>query len=193
MCPHFHMSIQSANSEVLQGMKRNYHQRDVVESLHAIQARVPCAFVGMDVIAGFPNETEERFLDTVRTLEQVPWTRLHVFPYSERPGTFAARMKETVAASERALRARTLRDLSHLRYSESLRGQVGKIKKTLVLKKPSKGCHGLTRDYWPVQMDVKEDLLGQETRVRIKGVVPPGLKNPEGHLLGEIEEAHALA
>src|SRR5690606_293271 len=94
MCPHFHMSIQSANSEVLAQMKRKYTQDDVKRSLLKIEKHVKNAFVGMDVITGFPTESEEQFEDTYKTLTDLPWTKLHVFPYSERKGTRAATMPQ---------------------------------------------------------------------------------------------------
>ncbi len=176
MTPHFHMSIQSANSEVLKEMKRKYGQTEVVESLHRIQVEVPGAFVGMDVIAGFPTETEEQFLDTYQALADAPWTRLHVFPYSERQGTKAEAMTETVPKAVRAERAAKLRELSLHRYQSQSLKQLGLIKKVLVQNKPSKGGHGLSRDYWNVQiktdsaeLDVCEMFANQEVAVKITG------------------------
>src|SRR5262249_38656727 len=91
LCRHFHMSIQSANSKVLKDMKRYYTAEQVEGVLNKIAYQVPGSFVGMDVIAGFPGESEEEFEDTFERLERLPWTRIHVFPYSQRPGTFATR------------------------------------------------------------------------------------------------------
>jgi threonylcarbamoyladenosine tRNA methylthiotransferase MtaB len=174
MVPHFHMSIQSANSEVLKEMKRKYTQDQVIESLHRIQKIVPGAFVGMDVIAGFPSETEDQFLDTYQALASAPWTRLHVFPYSERSGTRAAALDFKVPQAVRSQRAQKLRELSLHRYqSESLK-QVGLRKQVLIQKKPSKGGHGLSRDYWNIQIEhtenVCEQLANQEVWVEVTGV-----------------------
>ncbi len=82
------MSIQSAQSDVLRQMKRQYRAEQVSEALNKIASQLPHAFVGMDVIAGFPTETDEQFDETVERLSGLSWTRLHVFPYSRRPGTF---------------------------------------------------------------------------------------------------------
>ena len=112
MCPHFHMSIQSANTDVLKNMKRQYGQAEVIQGLLKIEKMVPNAFVGMDVIVGFPTETEEQFEDTYKTLSELPWTRIHVFPYSERPGTYAARLEAAVPWEQRLHRAAQLRNLS---------------------------------------------------------------------------------
>ena len=90
MCPHFHMSIQSVNTEVLKQMKRKYQKEQVLECFQAIRDYVPGAFIGMDIIVGFPSENTFQFEDTYESLCQSPWTRLHVFPYSERKGTWAS-------------------------------------------------------------------------------------------------------
>lgn len=152
LCPHFHMSIQSANTKVLADMKRKYSAEQVETSLHRIQEVVPGAFVGMDVIAGFPTETAEDFEDTYQRLANLPWTRLHVFPYSERKGTKAAVLSETVPWHQRVDRAKKLRELSLHRFQSEALKQVGTTKKVLVLKKSSKGAQGISADFWPVNL-----------------------------------------
>lgn len=186
LCPHFHMSIQSANTEVLAAMKRKYTQEDVRHALTRIREKIPGAFIGMDVIVGFPTETSEQFEDTLQTLRETPWTRIHVFPYSERPGTRAATYEETVSPMERARRAGILRNLSLERYLQEARLQTGLSKKALVLKDAT----ALTRDYWPVQIAGAEDFLshwrGQEIEIQVTGYLPSKHKNSEGSLLAEV-------
>ncbi len=113
--PHFHVSLQSANSQVLKLMKRKYSAKEVENCLNAIAA-IPAplggVFVGMDVITGFPGETEEAFQDTVNRLRSLPWSRLHVFPYSEREGTPATRLPVKVPNPVRVERAKILREMS---------------------------------------------------------------------------------
>jgi threonylcarbamoyladenosine tRNA methylthiotransferase MtaB len=115
VCAHFHVSLQSPHSRVLRLMKRKYAWEQVEECLHAI-AELPSppggVFVGMDVIAGFPGEGTEEFELGVERLRGLPWTRLHVFPYSEREGTPATRLPASVYPHERARRAKVLRELS---------------------------------------------------------------------------------
>lgn len=160
LCPHFHMSIQSADSEVLKEMKRKYTEADVRSALERIQAQFPEAFVGMDVIAGFPTETEEQFENTYRVLAETPWTRLHVFPYSERQGTKAAVMSQ-VHQMKRKERAARLRELSlHRLQSESLK-QVGKRKHVLILNRPSSSYQGVSRDYWNIQLNLDAAQIEQ--------------------------------
>ncbi|MEK2645446.1 tRNA (N(6)-L-threonylcarbamoyladenosine(37)-C(2))-methylthiotransferase MtaB [Bdellovibrio sp. BCCA] len=190
MCPHFHMSIQSANTDVLFHMKRKYTQDDVRKSLNAIAERVPGSFVGMDVITGFPTETDEQFEDTYKTLAELPWTKLHVFPYSERQGTRAAAMDVSVYPHIRAERAARLRDLSIARYEEQAKLQLGTIKKVLILKNAAKGGQGLSHDYWPVDISGAESFLehwaGQEIDVKITGYDHSNKQHMEGHLIGEV-------
>lgn len=190
MCPHFHMSIQSANTDVLFHMKRKYTQDDVRKSLLAIAERVPNSFVGMDVITGFPTETEEQFQDTYNTLAELPWTKLHVFPYSERPGTRAAAMDESVYPHVRAERAQKLRELSIQRYTAEAQKQIGTAKKVLVLKNAAKGGQGLSHDYWPVHIQGAESFIenwaGTEVPLVVTGYDHSNKQHMEGHLVGEV-------
>ena len=188
MCPHFHMSIQSANTDVLHHMKRKYTQEDVKNALMNIQHHVPGAFVGMDVIVGFPTETHEQFEDTYLTLANLPWSRIHVFPYSERPGTRATQMTETVPLRERQIRAERLRTLSQMRFDEEALKQVGKSKSVMVLKKPARGCQGLTEDYWPVQLNLDDNhsFAGKIIPVSITAFNQNNHNRMEGHLIGEV-------
>jgi threonylcarbamoyladenosine tRNA methylthiotransferase MtaB len=190
MCPHFHMSIQSANTDVLDKMKRKYTQADVAHSLNQIHKRVKNAFVGMDVIVGFPTETQEQFEDTYLTLAGLPWTKIHVFPYSERTGTRAVTYDVRVPVQERQHRASRLRELSIHRFETSGREQVGTQKKVLVLKNAAKGGHSLSRDYWNVEILGADDFIshwsGQEVDVKILKYDHSNKNRMEGHLVGEI-------
>ncbi len=186
MCAHFHMSIQSANTSVLGGMKRRYTQDDVSTSLRMIHDRLPHAFVGMDVITGFPGETEAAFEDTFTCLESLPWTRIHVFPYSERPGTKAAALMQelSVPKSMRAARAARLRELSSERFARAGLAQIGTHKDVLVLKT---GVSGLSRDYWPVQFqNPSPELSGQEVKVEITGYDHSDASRMDGVLIGRV-------
>lgn len=129
-CPHFHVSLQSPHSDILRGMKRRYRFEEVQESLEKIsQLSSPegGVFVGMDLIAGFPGETEEVYQQTLDALKALPWSRIHVFPYSEREGTPATRMKGGVPFSERKRRTQEIHALS----VERLERQSRKILKSL--------------------------------------------------------------
>ncbi len=172
MCPHFHMSIQSANSKVLLEMKRQYDAEAVERSLHEIAAKVPGSFVGMDVIAGFPGESEDEFLDSLERLKRTPWTRLHVFPYSQRPGTFATRRSDQTDALLIKKRAQMLRELSEQRWAEQARAQIGTLKTGLALN----DGRLLTRDYWTIAPLATPAKANQEHQIRIEGVEGSFLK-----------------
>jgi threonylcarbamoyladenosine tRNA methylthiotransferase MtaB len=169
LCPHFHMSIQSADSEVLLQMKRKYGESDVRQSLLKINQQLPNSFVGMDVIAGFPSETDEQFENTYKVLAESPWTRLHVFPYSERQGTRAAVLPQ-IHQMKRKERAQRLRELSlHRLQSEALK-QVGTFKKALVLNKMGSNTQAISRDYWNLNLnfDEAQHLKHKNTEVLVK-------------------------
>lgn len=189
MCPHFHMSIQSGEDQVLKDMKRNYLAEEVRKSLHNIQEKIPGAFVGMDVIVGFPTETEESFQKTFELLKETPWTRLHVFPYSERSGTRAATMEVSVPSKERQRRSELLRALSWDRLQEQSDLQKGSLKKVLILKSKNGVLQGLSRDYWPVEVhcDSSSEKLnniqmGEEVIVQVTSWERASLSNYEVRL-----------
>lgn len=120
LCPHFHISLQSPLTKTLRRMKRKYGTEEAQAALEAIAA-LPTAttpFVGMDVITGFPGETEEDFAESTRLLKSWPWSRLHVFPYSERSGTPATRLDGKMDRSRRVERARAWMQLSTERLQE---------------------------------------------------------------------------
>lgn len=183
LCRHFHMSIQSANSKVLKDMKRAYDALAVESSLETIARRVPGAFVGMDVISGFPGESEEEFADSYARLDRLPWTRLHVFPYSPRPGTFAARRADALDRSVIKARAQRLRELSDARLATEAARQVGTSKAALTLRNGKL----LSSDYWSI--DPESPLAGglnQFVQVKITGAAAAG------SLLGQVVDAHSL-
>jgi threonylcarbamoyladenosine tRNA methylthiotransferase MtaB len=193
LCPHFHMSIQSAQSKVLSQMKRQYTAEKVEWALNEIQNRVPGAFVGMDVIVGFPGETDEEFQETYERLSRTPWTRIHVFPYSERQGTRAALSEQVIPVHERKKRSQILRQLSFERYSHCAADQIGLAKKALVLKETKNHpvSRALSRDYWNLQLNqkVSDSQLGQEIDVRITGADTQS--GEEGVLFAEVLSANA--
>jgi len=168
MCTHFHISMQSANSQVLHSMKRNYSQKDVERAFERIALRQPQAFVGMDLIAGFPTESLKDFEDAYEVLKNHSWTNIHVFPYSSRKGTYSAFKYKNLDQKEVKRRAELIRGLSTSRFQEKLKEQEGSIKKTLLFKKDN--TKSLSRDYWRVK--VPRSSFQGEKQVRITGVCP---------------------
>ena len=165
LCPHFHMSLQSLSTPILKSMGRKYTAEEVEKSLNRISHDCPRAFVGLDVITGFPGETEELFTETYENLKAWPWTRIHVFPYSQRPGTRATRIKPPIPWPVRKQRARILRQLSQQRYDDRAKKQVGEKKEVLLLEEKGNFIRALSRDYWDVLLKSKEDLKKGDLRV----------------------------
>lgn len=177
LCPHFHMSLQSANSSVLKAMKRGYGADEVEERLGAIAQKLPHAYVGMDVIAGFPTETDEEFEDSFARLERLPWTRAHVFPFSVRRNTAAAKIVAGGREVPRATiqeRAARLRALGEKKLAGALQAKVGSVMEVLIEEKKvrvgTRLCsQGHARNYHRVLIpaDCKPNEL---VRARIVGV-----------------------
>lgn len=192
MLPHFHMSIQSANSDVLKAMKRKYDAAFVEKSLRAIYSELPHAFVGMDVIVGFPGEDEEEFEDTFRRLENLPWTRIHVFPYSDRPGTKANDFESKVAGNIKKERARRLRELSSERFRKAALTQVGSTKKAILLTKYQGNAQAISSDNWQIYLnnlkaEEAEAFSPGEYSVKVLGFDSSENSRMDGILFGEIE------
>jgi threonylcarbamoyladenosine tRNA methylthiotransferase MtaB len=193
LCPHFHVSVQSGSDRVLRDMKRSYTRAEVKACLERIHSALPHSFVGMDVIVGFPGETEAEFQETVALLESTPWTRIHVFPYSRRKGTTADEMPGQLPESVKTQRAETLRHLSDARYRKELYRQKQTTKKALALNKPGQA---LARDYWPVSVQKQDgskwsaeewkNLKGKEHTVLIEEVIEHATRL-EGELAGIIQ------
>lgn len=188
LCAHFHVSLQSANDRVLGAMKRGYGVQEIEERLAAIAGRLPHAFVGMDVIAGFPGETDEEFEDTYRRLERLPWSRAHVFPFSVRRNTAAARLVEgglAVPQHKIAERAKRLRELSARKLAATLEARVGSVVEILVEGKElewqgRKVSSGYTRSYFKVIIAGRH-RANELKRVRIVGRL--GEDNLKGELV----------
>ena len=186
ICPHFHMSLQSLSTPVLKGMRRNYSAEQVGESLLRISQELPHAFVGLDVITGFPGETDELFQETYENLKKWPWSRIHVFPYSERSGTRAEHMTGSIPWEVRKQRAKLLRELSHERYEMKAAEQLGQQKQILILKEKDSQTQGLSEDYWNVVVENSKTLQpGELHSVRVKGYQRGGSSRMTGYLIGE--------
>lgn len=110
--PHFHLPLQSGSDRILALMRRRYRRALYERRIEAIRKRFPLAGIGVDVIVGFPGETAADFAESRRFLADLPVSYLHVFPYSERPGTVAATLPDSVPWPERLARSETLRELS---------------------------------------------------------------------------------
>lgn len=150
--PHFHIPLQSGNDDILKKMKRRYLTKLYTDRINKIRETIPHCAIGVDVIVGFPGETEEYFLETYRFLNQLPISYLHVFTYSERSNTEASDMEGSVPVSERKRRNKMLRILSEKKKREFYESQLGKKLPVLWEDEEKNGLmFGFTENYVRVQ------------------------------------------
>jgi len=157
--PHFHIPLQSGSNEILRLMKRRYQREIYTERVNKIREAMPDACIGVDVIVGFPGETDEHFLETYHFLNDLPISYLHVFTYSERDHTEAATMPGVVPASVRAKRSKMLRGLSVKKRRAFYESQIGSHRIVLFETENKEGyIHGFTENYVRVKTPWNPEL-----------------------------------
>ncbi len=160
--PHFHIPLQSGSDELLKKMKRRYLTKLYYNRVNKIREVMPDAAIGVDVIVGFPGETEELFMETYNFLNDLPISYLHVFTYSERENTEAADMQGAVPISERKKRNKMLRILSEKKKMEFYRTQLGKKLPVLWEHENKNGMmYGFTENYVRVSKPFDEKSINQ--------------------------------
>jgi threonylcarbamoyladenosine tRNA methylthiotransferase MtaB len=173
---HFHLPLQSGSDAVLARMRRPYSASDYLAAVEAIAGRFPEAAIGADIIVGFPGETDAEFEETLTLVERSPLTYLHVFAYSDRPGTRASGMDPKVhpeTIHERSVRMRAL----GTRKKEAFRGRlVGTHQRVLVLGERGADGRlvGLTGNYMEVLVNDAETLINRFVRVRMEQPLADG-------------------
>jgi threonylcarbamoyladenosine tRNA methylthiotransferase MtaB len=174
VCRHVHVPLQSGDDAVLASMGRNYTAAFYRDLLERIVRDVPGVALGADVMVGYPGEGDAEFRNTMRLVESVPLTHLHVFSYSPRPGTAAAAMKEQVPENVKKERSEALRKLGKEKNYAFRKKQQGVCLPVVVEDKidPKTGLlSGLTDNYIRVQIsNAEKDLIGKEIPVRITEV-----------------------
>ena len=146
--PHFHIPLQSGSNELLKKMRRRYQKELYVDRVQAIKKHMPDACIGVDVIVGFPGETDAHFLETYHFLSELDVSYLHVFTYSERDNTLAATMEGVVPVNVRKKRSKMLRGLSVKKRRSFYQSQLGKVKKVLFEAENKQGyIYGFTENY----------------------------------------------
>lgn len=169
--PHFHIPLQSGNNEVLGKMKRRY-QRELYENRVAkIKEKIPHCCIGVDVIVGFPGETEAHFIDTYNFINQLDVSYLHVFTYSERDNTEAVEMSGNVVYAERKKRNKMLRILSAKKLRAFYENNLNKIF-TVLFEHENKHdmMYGFTENYIRVALPYDEDIINTPICIRTKAL-----------------------
>ena len=170
--PHFHIPLQSGSDSVLKLMHRHYDTKLFIDKIQLIKKLMPEAFLGIDVMVGTRGETPEYFEETYRLLDSLPVTQLHVFPYSERPGTAALKIPYVVDAKDKKVRSQRLLDMSEEKTQAFYASHIGKVKEVLFEKAPrGKAMHGFTDNYIRVELPAtlsKEEYDNEIMMVRLK-------------------------
>ncbi len=160
--PHFHIPLQSGNNEILGQMRRRYQRELYVDRVNQIKRLMPDACIGVDVIVGFPGESDKHFLDTYAFLVDLPVSYLHVFSYSERPNTPAAEMKNQVSKTIKNKRSKMLRGLSAKKRHAFYESQLQKTKTILFEAENKEGyIQGFTENYVKVRIPWDPTLQNQ--------------------------------
>lgn len=182
LCPHFHVPLQSGDNGVLRRMGRQYTREQYAEVIHAIARLLPMAAIGVDVMAGFPGESEAAFEQTCALIQSLPVTYLHVFPFSPRQGTPAVRFTPKVPeriAKERCRYLRAIGEEKRRRFMQSMVGRELVVLVQTVSATPCPTARGMSENYLPVMLSGVRLATNSLVRARIQGVSDAGI------LLGE--------
>ena len=173
---HFHVPLQSGSSEILRRMNRPYSAEQYARRVRTMRQTFPDAAIGTDVIVGFPGETEAHFQETYELVEDLPLTYLHVFAYSDRPGTRASKMASKVppeVIDDRSLRLRALGAQKRRAFEERFRGN--ELHALLLRQRSPDGrLTALTGNYIEVLVEADERLINRFVYVRPETVRPEG-------------------
>ncbi|GAA0135952.1 tRNA (N(6)-L-threonylcarbamoyladenosine(37)-C(2))-methylthiotransferase MtaB [Paenibacillus sp. YSY-4.3] len=196
MCRHFHIPLQAGSNEVLKRMRRKYTIEEFELKIKKIRDFMPDVAITTDIIVGFPGETEELFREGFEAIKRIGFSEMHVFPYSKRTGTPAARMEDQVDEEVKHARVHELIDLSEsmqLAYAQKFVGQVIDV----IPEKDEKGvtgegyAAGFSDNYLQVRFEASGDLTGKVCRVKL---TKAGVNTCEGQLVRVLEDSsRALA
>ena len=174
--PHFHIPLQSGSNQLLKLMRRRYMKELYVDRVEHIKSKMPNACIGVDVIVGFPGETDDLFLETYEFLNALDISYLHVFSYSERPNTVAAQMEHKVPKEVRTKRSKMLRGLSSKKRRAFYELQLGSVQTVLFEGENKEGyIHGFTPNYVKVKTPWNPNLVNTTHEVSLKQIDEDGL------------------
>jgi threonylcarbamoyladenosine tRNA methylthiotransferase MtaB len=184
ICPHLHISIQSGDDEILKKMNRDYDRSFLSDLIRELHLRIPKLSVGADVIVGFPGETEEKFKHTYGLVESLPFSYLHVFPFSRRKGTPAFQFAQGVVEKEIKKRAATMRELGKQKRQAFYHQFLNQELSVLIEDRKDKETgrwKGFSRNYIPVLVandngiEKHDDWVNREWTVTATELAEKGL------------------
>ena len=174
--PHFHIPLQSGSNQILKAMRRRYMRELYVDRVEQIKTRMPQACIGVDVIVGFPGETDELFLETYNFLSELEISYLHVFAYSERENTAAAQMEASVPLKVRKKRSKMLRGLSAKKRRAFYESQLNTSHTVLFEGENKEGyIHGFTENYVKVKTHWNPELVNTLHEIVLEKIDEDGL------------------
>ncbi len=183
--PHFHIPLQSGSDSILKSMRRRYPRSTFENRVRKIKSILPNACIGADVIVGFPGESDIEFNETYDFIEGLNISYLHVFTYSERPGTPAASMTPKVTNRIRDDRSKKLRELSETKKAKFYRSQEGTVGRVIFERETKKDTMiGFTENYVEVEVALVKDFLHTQQNVSL-------IRYSDGKMFGEIREVEA--
>jgi threonylcarbamoyladenosine tRNA methylthiotransferase MtaB len=176
VCPHLHVPMQSGDDEVLRAMGRHYSSDEYLDHIRRVRAAAPEVNVTTDVIVGFPTEDDAAFQRTLDAVDAAGITRVHVFPYSPRPGTVAAGLGNGVEPAEKKRRSQVLRGRSELRSRLHRSARLGGPERVLIDKVAETQCSGYTADYTRCYMPAGAARRGELLDVRCDSLYADGIQ-----------------
>jgi threonylcarbamoyladenosine tRNA methylthiotransferase MtaB len=184
--PHFHIPLQSGSNTILKSMRRKYERELYADKVHKIKSLMPNCSIGVDVIVGYPGETDEAFLETYNFIKDLEVSYLHVFPYSERAQTTAAKLKDKVHQYKRNERTEMLRILSEKKKQAFYTSQLNTEHFVLFENEEKNGkMYGFTANYVKVETDYDPLLINEITPVLLKNITQ------DGYALSEINYSNS--
>lgn len=169
ICAHFHVSLQSGDNKILKAMRRPYRREWFVERLNRVVELMPHAGIGSDVMVGFPGETRTHFKNTFNLVDELPFSYLHVFPFSPRPDTRAAEMDEQIPEPIKAERSKILRALAQRKKRQFFQRFIGQKFDVMVENRRDRDGNltGLTENYIRVSFPGPDSLMNEMACVRL--------------------------
>ncbi len=169
-CPHFHLSLQSVCNKTLKAMNRNYNVEEIKNLVNYINLKFDKAFIGCDIIVGFPNETIEDFEITINNIKELGLTRIHVFPYSRRKGTIADKMDNQIETTEKKRRVKLVQEISDTKLNAFFNKNIETYNEVIIEKQRDKKTgllKGITNNYINVLIDDKDSYKDKLVEVKL--------------------------
>lgn len=179
-CPHFHLSLQSASNKTLKAMNRAYTIEEFFEGVRLIREYYESPAISTDVIVGFPTEEVEDFIESRDNIEKLSFYEMHIFPYSKREGTRAAKMKEKLTNKEKSERAKELALINEVKSKEFREKRINKVEEILIEEKiivdDEEYAIGHTKEYIKIAIKIDKDIEFYSNKF-VKGLVSSKLKD----------------